>query len=117
MKIEQQVTSLELSKILEKFGVKQKSLFYWTHQPDIDVGPFVHQGPGQNAGDVSAFTVAELGEILKNVDEPSPGYSNGSWWWYKDETGEGVWDHGNGLTHLTPEVEGESDRLDRLYKL
>lgn len=72
MKLEQQVCSLELAKKLKELGVKQDSLFYWTqraieyngHAPtewkiqtykghDNDMYPFI-----------SAFTVAELGELM-----------------------------------------------------
>jgi hypothetical protein len=66
MKLENQVCSSELSQILEKLGVKQKSLFYWVYEhfekekwelvfadDFVSINPFV-----------SAFTVAELGEML-----------------------------------------------------
>ncbi len=63
MELSKQVTSLEISKRLKELGVKQKSLFIW-----VDEGfgkmPFVsdrHHGYG---GGLSAFTVAELGEML-----------------------------------------------------
>lgn len=62
MKLEQQVTSLELSKRLRELGVKQESYFTW-----IDLG--MQRGcelsiGGFDKDDVSAFTVAELGEML-----------------------------------------------------
>jgi hypothetical protein len=28
----------------------------------------------------AAFTVAELGEMLKDVDKPLPWFANGRWW-------------------------------------
>lgn len=89
MKIENQVTSLELSKKLKSLGVKQESLFYWAQSEfenekpeltlyrsqkefderdgmgklvgvwshgDIEIGSFIET--------YSAFTVAELGEML-----------------------------------------------------
>ena len=72
MKIEDQVVSLEIAKKLKELGVKQESLFYWLCSgPDQfdDVPPprvirayeftaeFLERLP-------SAFTVAELGELL-----------------------------------------------------
>ena len=79
MKLEQQVTSLEISKRLKELGVKQESLFDW-----YDVGNDVYflgtnADAASNARDysnstaigyeqriVSAFTCAELGEMLPN---------------------------------------------------
>ncbi len=66
MKLEQQVVSLDIAKRLKELGVKQESLFYhdttlekiaWSR--DIALAPV-------DFGDryISAFTVAELGEML-----------------------------------------------------
>ena len=78
MELEKQVASLDLSKKLKELGVKQKSIFYWTYD---------HRGPNTENNDdrsweleyienpkqelegvenCSAFTVAELGEMLPN---------------------------------------------------
>lgn len=79
MKIEQQVCSLELAKRLKKLEVEQESLYYWWHHCNK-----VHQGyenakpeyewvlqadfRGLNHEPAcSAFTVAELGEMLPMV--------------------------------------------------
>jgi hypothetical protein len=61
MKLEQQVTSLELSKKLKELGVKQESFFYWALRQDVSW--ICAQGKGWSDS-VSAFTVAELGEML-----------------------------------------------------
>jgi len=69
MKIQDQVVNLELSKQLKKLGVKQNNdLFYW----HANVGnqyylmrltrTMIEYDPSR---DISAFTVAELGEMLK----------------------------------------------------
>lgn len=68
MELKDQVCSLELAKKLKELGVKQESLFYWVNQvamkgaetiwfPDDpkELKPYKHY---------SAFTVAELGELL-----------------------------------------------------
>ena len=67
MKLENQVTNLELSKKLKELGFKQESLFYWGKT----LGKFeIIYFPGNltksdaEIGRVSAFTVAELGEML-----------------------------------------------------
>jgi hypothetical protein len=72
MRIEDQVTSLELAKRLKELGVRQESLFWW-----VDEGRYVpswrvkfkkkaqvHWASRQEERFVSAFTVAELGELL-----------------------------------------------------
>lgn len=90
MKLEQQVTSLELSKRLKELGVKQESHFYWFPQigyvdetpvgeedeeseivertvfSSKDEGWYLSCDPKEEMRPniVSAFTVAELGEML-----------------------------------------------------
>lgn len=67
-KIRKQVCSLELSKKLNELGVKQESLFYWKlkklsgrEKYELDYWPSC---PPPQMQPISAFTVAELGEIL-----------------------------------------------------
>lgn len=67
MKLEQQVVSLEIAKKLKDLGVEQKSLWYWvydekdiTHQVIRNEEPFISDYQIK----YSAFTVAELGELL-----------------------------------------------------
>lgn len=76
MKLENQVTSLELSKKLKELGVKQESLFYWQPlwQPGdkaqlmyvIWPGSKIEKRPDieQTMIPCSAFTGGEIGEIL-----------------------------------------------------
>ncbi len=75
-KLEQQVTSLEISRRLKELGVKQESLFWWVQKgsyfsvnEQVKKGePFIgdekppYEFPYECLG--SAFTVAELGEML-----------------------------------------------------
>ena len=72
MKLEQQVVSLELAKKLKELGVEQESLFYWCNHVQLgnlksrqcsDYLIYGHQGWHERTR-VSAFTVAELGEML-----------------------------------------------------
>ena len=70
MNLEQQVTSLNLSKRLKELGVKQLALFWWSEHTipatlwnEHDLGendPYA----GVSDKSVAAFTVAELGELL-----------------------------------------------------
>jgi hypothetical protein len=64
MKIENQVVSLELAKKLKELGVKQESIFCWCDEGD-DLC-LLEQGDAEilEKEYISAFTVAELGEIL-----------------------------------------------------
>lgn len=83
MTLEQQVISLELSKKLKEFGMKQESLFYWTQWVDkvVDVRGLEelsligsHKGYRDYVKLCSAFTVAELGEILPVNEKPIKTY-------------------------------------------
>lgn len=70
MKLEQQVSNLELSKKLKGLGVKQESLFMWIDEEgDIKLHKddgYRPANPSINYFVYSAFTVAE---ILKELDE------------------------------------------------
>lgn len=75
MEKEDQVVSLEFAKKLEKLGVKQESLFYWLniHEDEEDKDEYPDEwilipSAQRGAGSFySAFTVAELGEMLPTV--------------------------------------------------
>lgn len=81
MKLEQQVVSLELAKKLKELGVKQESLFVWVDKfpifnPEIErlvsirefkdrlAVSFLSEEARHLVKTYSAFTVAELGEML-----------------------------------------------------
>lgn len=73
MELQKQVTSLELSKRLKELGVKQESICYWHHTRPFDSAPVSWMLKGTSASEeyegdlhISAFTVAELGEMLPN---------------------------------------------------
>lgn len=80
MKLENQVVRLELAKKLKELGVKQESYFYWEKSPfaydkkfvirdnNFCLNPIKVRDPkDQNKYPrYSAFTVAELGEMLPN---------------------------------------------------
>lgn len=71
MKLEEQVCSLELAKKLKELGVEQDSLFYWNGSEsrggiklrlEKDISAI-----GWMCENYSAFTVAELGEMLPHA--------------------------------------------------
>lgn len=76
MKLANQVVSLELAKRLKELGVKQESYFYWIYTdgvlPDGTRDKIVagntlgdsHWELGGEQDTYSAYTVAELGEML-----------------------------------------------------
>lgn len=63
MKLEHQVVSLELAKKLKELGVKQESLYWWVNRFPWSIQRH-EEGRWSRARTHSAFTVAELGEIL-----------------------------------------------------
>lgn len=69
MKLEDQVCSLEPAKRLKELGVKQESYFYWNcfTPPTGSLSPYEEiqdHKHSQATEHFSAFTVAELGEML-----------------------------------------------------
>ena len=95
MKLEDQVCSLELAKKLKELGVKQESLWSWCWEEDYD-GTRCNTPSLRLTSEVygardsigrhveiiaSAFTVAELGEMLKESEWRLPYVrENGRWW-------------------------------------
>ena len=69
MILEKQVTSLELSKRMKELGFPQESLFYWSNNGSEDWRIVkIYDFKVDKRSDVSAYTVAELGEMLyKNI--------------------------------------------------
>jgi hypothetical protein len=68
MELEKHVCSLELAKRLKELGVKQESFFFWHAGPDVEPKIIIGQGyetaNGFTYENFSAFSVAELGELL-----------------------------------------------------
>lgn len=60
MNLEDQVVSLELAKRLKDLGVKQESVLWYDKEGDIFMPVF----PENRHRRFSAFTIAELGEML-----------------------------------------------------
>ena len=72
--LEKQVSTLESSKILKELGVPQRSLFYWADVSNVKGNPghkcVILNGNCDKLENYSAFTVAELGELLKGFQLP-----------------------------------------------
>jgi len=69
MKLKNQVCSLELSKKLKVLGVEQESLFYWLYSFGNNNYTLLEKTATNKLHDedISAFTVAELGDILPSA--------------------------------------------------
>lgn len=73
MKVQEQVCSVDLSRRLKELGVKRNSIFCWHERERVGKSKhFTIYYSGMNnpvdGSDLPAFTVAELGEILKVVN-------------------------------------------------
>jgi hypothetical protein len=83
MKLENQVVSLEYAKKLKELGVRQESLFWWVEYTDGH-GEKEHWAIENNHVGykqyISAFTVAELGEMLPMIYIPVRDGKKG-WLW------------------------------------
>lgn len=66
MKLEDQVCTFEQAKKLKELGIAQKSWFCYSHLLDEKNNPILAFKPTTDnyEGDISALTVAELGNIL-----------------------------------------------------
>src|SRR5712671_5636785 len=91
---EKQVCSLDLYRRLKELGVEQESVFYWctisgTNQADLRPA-IVWFGKELDLGhvygeEISAFTVAELGEMLPERCESFKGNESGKWYCEYDD--------------------------------
>jgi hypothetical protein len=85
MKLEQQVVSLDLAKRLKELGCKQDSYAFWNARPNdppvvlagYELGAFNSLNTPKRSRIASAFTVAELGELLP--DGTISFYDFGKW--------------------------------------
>ena len=83
MDLVQQVCSLELAQKLKELGVKQESLWYWLKISELDEQYVIRFSNKicEHWEHYSAFTVAELGEMLKESEWRLPYVrENGRWW-------------------------------------
>jgi hypothetical protein len=67
MQFEKQLTNLELSKELKELGVKQDSWFYWVCTENANHAIEEDCEAKHYSFSWSAFTVAELGEMLPEI--------------------------------------------------
>lgn len=84
MKLEQQVVSLEIAKRLKELGAKQESLYHWVDSGNIQEYWSLISNYSGNDG-LSAFTVAELGEML-----PTSLYKENQTYFFNLANGNGV---------------------------
>lgn len=108
MNIESQVCSLELAKKLRELGVKQESYLYWKLDPfggsDEPYLVAYNSRYMTSAGEIiaSAFTVAELGEML-------PSYTK-TWRWHDlDKGGREYWNCESEKHHAQENAATEAD--------
>lgn len=81
MTLEKQVVSQELAKKLKTLGVKQESCFMWMQTGvggQFSIETYSYDFNGE---EYSAYSVAELGEMLKISDHLKYGLNvEGKWW-------------------------------------
>lgn len=79
MTLEKQVTGLDISQRLKELGVKQESLFWWY---STNNGWMITAEPANWMDEkTSAFTVAELGELLPaHFEAEKFNTPENSWW-------------------------------------
>lgn len=76
VKLQEQVCNIELAKMLKALGMKQESHFFWYERenyPSMPIDPILISSMKNIGNDFtkgpSAFTVAELGEMMFPNDE------------------------------------------------
>lgn len=116
MKTEKQVTSFEISKRIKELGVVSKSILAWDEDGKLTSGYFGSPQPEEyNKYDnrVSAFTVAELGEMLP-TDQHSNSFKtkNADWVMYYAPEGSEV-----GYTKVYGDTEADARGLMLIYLL
>ncbi len=72
MNLQDQVTSLELSKRLKELGVKQNSLFHWfsNKRDNVQCWDIMYSTYDDIPDRYSAFTSSELGEMIPAILQP-----------------------------------------------
>ena len=110
MKLEKQVVSLELAKKLKELGVKQESYFGWVYDPYWGPNHFVTSNSDDYNWEYSAFTVAELGEMLSK--------GTLAWWQNtRDEHGDPNWVYSYGAVSVSAKTEADARAKMLVYLL
>ena len=107
MKLESQVASLELSKRLKELGVKQDGAFWWCRAVRKKSYRIILGKPDRYAEKFSAFTVAELGNILKHTDLP----------FFEAHTKRWSTIHRDGTINLSADTEADARAKTLVYLL
>lgn len=131
MKLEDQVCSLESAKRLKELGCVQESLFYWSdkryHRPSEPEASIIlhsylgHYKHNECRDCYSAYTTAELGEMLKVYRYFDVAYYSGD---FKEHLPEwnretGHWCsyiEGRGIAHADTEAEARAKMLIHLIE-
>lgn len=116
MTLQQQVTSLEISQKLKELGLKQESVYIWcldrngADEFDTRLMQNTKNNRITTLDHVSAFTVAELGEMLpSNIHQFEKDDSDPTGKWFSSaKTDDNTWVAGYG-ENSTNEVEFEAD--------
>lgn len=108
MRLDDQVCSLKLAKKLKELGVEQDSLFYWQkYKHGWTIQPVWLSQHSKASATTSAFTVAELGELLEDHDGRLPHYL----------PFEKKWAHDRYPTHDVAETEADARAKMLIYLL
>ena len=77
MKSEQQIASPDLCRWFRPLGITKKSAYWWIYTND---GWMLTD---EDHGEFCAYTLAELAEITKEINDasPLPYCDNGEWYW------------------------------------
>lgn len=90
MQLEKQVVSLELAKKLKELGFKQESLFYWHSNCGEDFlvsyKSVKREYPNTFNHSISAYTVAELGEMLPISSDIPSKISENEWHYFEKQS-------------------------------
>lgn len=126
MELEQQVCSLPLAQRLKELGVKQESEFMWVPKLASTTAVTAYDGHTLERNDggwadtcISAFTVAELGEMLRDVEDErqSLGFSFPAYWWQRKKWEWKSWTDEPENTTVSADTEAEARAKMLIYLL
>ena len=121
MRLEEQVVSLELAKELKELGVKQESLFTWfrRYNPEHDEHDYIIELTSefnQSGEDYSAFTVAEVGELIGCRGTTLPIYHDSYVSHLINQRQDGTWGIGDYIGESGTEADARAKLLIHLIE-